>query len=81
MTNKINDGGAAFPRPSVRAQTREGIYCENGKQGMTLRAFIATQIMAGTSSNPEWTGSPQHRASHAVELADALIAELAKEQP
>ena len=73
--NTDKDGGPAFPHwdgPSGQ--------CFNG---MSLRAYIATAALQGLLDRRDIGGSiPAHAtlADTAVELADALIAELAKER-
>ena len=73
MTDK--DGGPAFPVPSERVR--------DGSPGMSMRAYIATAALQGLLDRRDIGGSiPAHAtlADTAVELADALIAELAKER-
>lgn len=72
---KINDGGYAFPTNSGLTYT-----------GMSLRAYFAGQVLTGlisASSHPNATGPGQYPvekwAEWSCELADALIAELAKD--
>ena len=76
MTDK--DGGPAFPSEHID---------DNGSvtecKGMSLRAYIATAALQGLLDRRDIGGSiPAHAtlADTAVELADALIAELAKER-
>jgi hypothetical protein len=45
---------------------------------MTIRAKIATAVLAGVYSDPEAQGSAEQLAKCAVKAADALIAELNK---
>ena len=89
MSKPINTGGYVYPLAAATGDPRDGVYCQHG---ITLRAHIATQIMAGLVANPGgpiqangMTGwgyancIPIQVAGHAVELADALIAALEKE--
>lgn len=62
-----NEGGPAFPVPDG--------YCS---AGMSLRAYIATHVLAGIFSDDEVDASYMLSAMHAVKAADALIAELSK---
>ncbi len=86
-TKKTNDGGAAFPRPAVRQQTVEGIYCDSPQTGMTLRAYFAAKALQGILAAPDRQCQRSFTADvirkglteEAVLLADALIAELDKE--
>ena len=65
-----NDGGPAFPVP-------EGPHCVP-QLGMSLRAYIATHVLAGIFSDDEVDASYMLSARHALHAADALIAELNK---
>jgi len=76
---KISDGGPAFPSPEIRGDDGAGICAP--EYGMTLRQYYAGQMMAGNLANPESAGSCADFAAYAVELADALIAELEKVNP
>jgi hypothetical protein len=69
MTDKINDGGSAFPT------TGEGYgYSRYSHNGMTLRDWFAGQALAGILANPEtaWTTTP---AVTAYNYANAMLAE------
>lgn len=46
MTDKINDGGPAFPMPYTTA--------DNGPPGMSLRDWFAGMAMQGAISDPEF---------------------------
>jgi len=48
---------------------------------MTIRTEIASRILAGFMASQIYRGSPEETACAAIECADALIAELNKEQP
>ena len=96
MSNKIDDGGPAFP---VHLADGEKWIVESDPHGMSLRAYIATAALQGMLANPAvsantnedgkqvWPldecgdgGTDEALASTAINLADALIAELAKER-
>ncbi len=49
--------------------------------GMSLRAYLAGQALAGVLANPSLDASFEGYASDAVQYADALLAELAKAKP
>ena len=73
MSDTINDGGPAFP-----VETTSTPY----SPGMSLRAYVAAQCMAGFCSMHDeaglWSWEVDDAARRAVSCADALIAELAK---
>jgi hypothetical protein len=76
--NTINDGGEAFPSNG---------YPHLHRPGMSLRAYFAGQALTGiiqAATNAHYTrnaSSPDEvLAKWAVEIADALIAELNKTQ-
>lgn len=69
--SKINDGGPAFPVPVVQA-FGDGLLAVGG---MSLRAYLAGQVIGITA----YSEPAEDAARKAVELADALIAELGKE--
>ena len=49
MSNKINDGGPAFPVPSVgTGDPRDGMT--RGSDGMSVRTWLAGQAMSGILS-------------------------------
>lgn len=76
----INDGGPAFPQT-----VRNWNDCLAAIDGMSLRAYVAVQVLptiiAECRADHRSCGEtyPQLCAHRAVELADALIAELGKE--
>lgn len=59
-----NDGGPAFPSPSVQHQSL---------RGMSLRDWFAGQALAGSLANPG-VMSAIDWATQAYELADAMLA-------
>ena len=50
-------------------------------RGMTIREYIATQIMAGITDGTEDAVSLPYTAQTAVQAADALLAALAVKSP
>lgn len=50
-------------------------------EGMDLRTYIAAKVMAGMAANTGARGGNEWYAARAVEMADALLAELSKESP
>ena len=80
--SKVDDGGAAFPRVNPE-------YTKNN-DGMALRDWFAGQALAGLAAQP-WVGWYQGNKREqmktraravtpaAYELADAMLAERAKE--
>jgi hypothetical protein len=77
MSNRIKDGGPAFPRAPI------GEDCERpyGQQeGMSLRDWIAGQALTGMLASPDGpisdgdASSPKEIAIVAYRLADAMIA-------
>ena len=77
-----NDGGPAFPRPySANPNSGEQAWPQDG---MTTRAYMATAFLAGLLASDPVPGSigtaAGDFAADAVKLADALLAELAKEE-
>lgn len=49
--------------------------------GISLRTWMATQIMAAGSCDTRVHDTPEVRAKDAIDWADALIAELNKPKP
>ena len=76
-TNRVNDGGPAFP---CHTNPLPGKLA-NAPQGMSLRAWMAGQALAGLLANEHvWEEIPATKiAAYAISQADALIAELEKE--
>lgn len=64
----------------MRANANDSAFPDDCNEGMDLRTYIATKLMAGLVSNqntmPETTNDALAKAS--CSLADALIAELNK---
>lgn len=83
---KIDPNEPAYPQP-VAASVDGGIYTTmdvNGGMlgGLTIRAEISSRIMASLVSCAEMRSmyTQEYIANDAVSLADALIAELNKDQ-
>ena len=75
---KLNDGGPAFGCVSEHFEL--GLApMRRHVPGMSLRAWLAGQALA----NPDLSYGPdvEVNATRVVEYADAVLAELAKEQP
>lgn len=79
MSEPIDDGGSAFPFGQISEITGQPI---NGyfSAGMSLRAWLAGQALAGALANPHASGDVDANidliARGACMLADAVIAEL-----
>ena len=61
MSEKIETGGPAFPRP------------QGGDVGMTLRDYFAAAALTGIIAKGEDEMYPVFRASEAYALADAML--------
>jgi hypothetical protein len=69
MSTTYDNGGPAFPVPSVSWQ-QDGQTCTAfGTEGMTLRDYFAAAAIAAT--NPKRT--PMGRAVEAYEIADRML--------
>lgn len=77
----IKDGGPAFPVPDVYHPNGQ---IEYGSPGMSLRAYFAGKALGSCIEMHQrgfiLGGGPTNFAKTAVEIADALIAELNKTQ-
>lgn len=73
----MDPNSAAFPQ---HGYSDNPIVVErmSTRQGLTVRAYIATEAMNGLLSGQFSTTEPGELARDAVEIADALIAELNK---
>jgi hypothetical protein len=78
--NKPNDGGPAFPSSeTIREPDRPYTVGDTiVNKGMSLRDWFAGQALAGLSVSEE--GSFSSRAEWCVKMADALLAELEKDE-
>lgn len=71
MSNTPNDGGPAFPQVGAKLQVKDGVYfLDNG--GMTLRDYFAGQALTGPAMRELIL--PEHLASRAYAVADAMLA-------
>lgn len=86
--NPIDPNSPAFPQWDGHAITSEPLYLRGG---ISIRALIAKDLMAGLLANPDWSDNPIEPESNAlsatkrvslVEMAtraaDSLIAQLNK---
>lgn len=74
---KPETGGPAFP-VIFRHVGDNGEVERQEWEGMTLRAYIATRAMQGILIGKSFGMNPPEMARMAVQMADALIAELSK---
>ena len=72
-----DDGRSAFPHQAI-PNDKGWLGDSPGDDGMTLRQWYAGQALAGTCADPNQTEAGEV-ARFAVSCADALIAELDKE--
>lgn len=81
MNNKIDANAPAFPLAAPGTDTADALRYE-GYSGLTIRAEIASRIMAGFATQTEaeeWSSrAVEYAAAAAVKWANALIAELNK---
>lgn len=74
MSDKIKDGGPAFPR-----SPRSGIY-EGEYDGMTLRQYAAIKLRV-PSSGTDWLDEMIRESLHNEAAVDVLKASLSKKGP
>jgi len=74
MSDKIKDGGHAFPR-----SPRSGIY-EGEYDGMTLRQYAAIKLRV-PSSGTDWLDEMIRESLHNEAAVDVLKASLSKKGP
>jgi len=74
MSAQINDGGPAFPVPSVAWKEKGEDRVAIGTRGMTLRDYFAGQALAGALADPTCDVSPIELAKIAYREADAMLA-------
>ena len=84
MSEKIKDGGPAFPNSKVTNYLFEDEHIKpilETKDGMTLRDWFAGQALSGMLSVwPRFTvNSEEFYASNAYEIADAMLLEREKQ--
>ncbi len=70
-----NDGGPAFPIAGLIGP--DNSFTEMPVPGMSLRDYFAGQAIAGNLIEP--SVDSRHAAEYAYQLADAMLAERAKE--
>ena len=81
MTNKPNDGGAAFPLPPVLSEGGpESYWSQPPQPGMSLRDYFAGQALAGILLDAGTARQVEDHtiAKSAYRLADAMLAEREK---
>lgn len=77
MTEERADGGQAFPTPDVVSPS--GTRGIPGSSGMSLRDYIACEILNGMMGNSTYNGlSPEELATRAYAGADLMLAERKK---
>lgn len=74
MSTPINDGGPAFPVPSVAWKEKGEDRVAIGTRGMTLRDYFAGQALAGALGETTCDVSPIELAKIAYREADAMLA-------
>ena len=79
MSAPINDGGPAFPVPSVSWKEKGEDRVAIGTRGMTLRDYFAGQALTNvdlriTMSDLDDTPSPRAIANYMYVIADAMLA-------
>lgn len=67
MSNKINDGGPAFPLQSI------GPEFQPGYSGMTLRDFFAAAALQGMLARGQSLSSKKDEVFEAFKYSDAMI--------
>ena len=74
MSEVMNDGGPAFPRPFSN-NPGWGDYGKDMREqeGMTLRDYFAAAAMPSMIACYDHTWSMEHRASEAYRYADAML--------
>lgn len=76
MTDKIDDGGPAFPTkgPPRKIRTATSEYYEDENHGMSLRDWFAGQALAGICAhNDTWGLTDAPLAKAAYQIADAML--------
>ena len=74
MSEKIDDGDAAFPRTGYSADFGSTLP----QAGMSLRDYFAGQALVGILSHGEFDGSEEDYSRWAYAQADAMIKECKK---
>lgn len=77
MSDKVNDGGLAFPSTDQYFPADKN---QDSRSGMSVRTWLAGMAMQGALSNPSLVDQLGQNSiewlSHSVKVADALIKEL-----
>jgi len=69
MSNKINDGGPAFPSPPI--QHSNGFYSTGN--GMTLRDYFAAAALQGILARGQSLSSKKDEVLEAFKYSDAML--------
>jgi hypothetical protein len=79
----MNDGGPAFPQGVALApgEVPRASYDFVDGAGMSLRDWFAGQALVGLQANTAYECSWSETAEDCYQLADAMLAERAKERP
>lgn len=72
----MSDGGPAFPRAAAVSPNSE--YVNREQDGMSLRDYMATHILAAIVANSQYTWNAKEHAEIAYRAADKLLAARAK---
>jgi hypothetical protein len=78
---KINPDAPAFPQAAFTTNNNEVVIVSHyfkDNAGLTIRAEIASRVLAGFAAGPDTGGTIEQIAEYAVKWADALINELNK---
>lgn len=80
MSEKIKDGGPAFPRPPFTPmqghdQFAQAGFAATGHAGMSLRDWFAGQALAVMTAAPDYSKGPCDHAiaDRAYVIADAML--------
>lgn len=73
MTDKINDGGPAFPCSISKHDPITHAPYEDAHAGMSLRDYFAGQALAGSAAHLQTSGDPDYVAVWAYKYADAIL--------
>ena len=71
MSDRINDGGPAFP---MRHSVFPSGNIEYGSPGMSLRDYLAAAALTGLLANPGRRGGADSYARDAYDQSDAMLA-------
>jgi hypothetical protein len=72
MSDKVDDGGPAFPRPTSTDEASERCNVFYAQDGMTLRDWFAGQALSNAYTQADV--DPDRIARWSYELADAMLA-------